>query len=99
VVLHRFSDRPMFQREFEVLASERGLGVLWLPGHRRAANSWLGAGTGRVDDLTALRCWVPDIAERDVYVCGPEAWAEEVHRTLQAAGLPEERFHVESFGW
>ena len=31
------------------------------------------ASTSRVDDVTALRHWVPDIAERDVYVCGPEA--------------------------
>ena len=37
------------------------------------------------DDLTLLRRWVPDIAERDVYVCGPEAWTDgrprHAHRT------------------
>jgi predicted ferric reductase len=99
VLLHRFSGKPIFRAELEVLARERGLQVLWLPGHRRAADSWLGAGVGRVDDLTALRHWVPDIAERDVYVCGPDPWAEDVRRTLRAAGLPDDRFHVESFGW
>jgi predicted ferric reductase len=99
VVLHRFTDRPLFEREFAVLGRERGLAVVSLPGSRRSAGSWLGSGVGPVDDLTALRLWVPDIAERDVYVCGPERWAEDVRRTTEAAGLPPERFHVESFGW
>ncbi|RBY83894.1 oxidoreductase [Geodermatophilus sp. TF02-6] len=99
VLLYRFRDRPLFDAEFAALAAERGLRVLYLPGSRRAPDSWLGAGVGGVDDLTALTSWVPDVAERDVYVCGPEAWAEAVHRTTAAAGLPADRFHVESFGW
>jgi len=99
VLLYRFSDRPLFEREIATLVRERGLQVLMLPGHRRAPGSWLGAGVGPADDLTALRHWVPDIAERDVYVCGPEGWAEDVRRSTEAAGLPPDRFHVESFGW
>jgi predicted ferric reductase len=99
VLLHRFRDRPLFDREFSALAEERGLQVLNLPGRRRASGSWLGRGVGSADDLSALIWWVPDIAERDVYVCGPEGWAEDVRRTLEAAGLPAEQFHVESFGW
>jgi ferredoxin-NADP reductase len=70
-----------------------------LPGHRRAPDSWLGKGVGAADDRTVLTSWVPDIAQRDVYVCGPETWAADVRRTLEAAGLPPEQFHVESFGW
>ena len=99
VLLYRYADRPLFQRELEELAAQRGLRVLGLPGHRRAPGSWLGDGVGPADDLTALTWWVPDIAERDVYVCGPEPWAEDVRRTTAAAGLPADRFHVESFGW
>jgi predicted ferric reductase len=99
VLLHRFTDRPLFEQEFAVLARERGLRVLDLPGHRRAPGSWLGDGVGTVDDTTALRHWIPDIAGRDVYVCGPEAWAEDVRRSCAAAGLPPAQFHVESFGW
>ncbi|MEZ5093393.1 ferric reductase-like transmembrane domain-containing protein [Nocardioides sp.] len=99
VVLYRFRDRPLFEREFHVLARERGLQVLWLPGRRRSPTSWLGANAGRVDDATALGHWVPDLAERDVYVCGPDAWADDVRRSALALGLPPERFHVESFGW
>jgi predicted ferric reductase len=99
VLLHRFSDHPLFDREFEMITRERGLRVVRLPGRRRAADSWLGSGLDGVTDLAALRHWVPDLADRDVYVCGPEGWVESVRRTTAAAGLPAERFHVETFGW
>ncbi|WP_138759818.1 ferredoxin reductase family protein [Modestobacter altitudinis] len=99
VLLYRYSGPPLFQHEFEALAAQRGLQVLWLPGHRRAPGSWLGDGVGAASDLAALTWWVPDIADRDVYVCGPEPWAEDVRRTTGAAGVPADRFHVESFGW
>ena len=99
VLLQRFTDEPLFARELSVLAAERGLEVLMLPGRRRSPDSWLGPGAGTVDDLGALRYWVPDIAERDVYVCGPEAWVESVRRTTAAAGLPADHFHVETFRW
>jgi ferredoxin-NADP reductase len=100
VVLQRYSGgRPLFEQEFQALATERGLEVIGLPGHRRAPGSWLGDGVGSASDLTALTYWVPDIADRDVYVCGPEPWADDVRATCLAAGLPADRFHVESFGW
>jgi predicted ferric reductase len=99
VLLYRYTGRPLFERELATLAADRGLDVVGLPGHRRAPGSWLGDGVGPAGDLTALKYWVPDIADRDVYVCGPEAWADDVRRTTQAAGLPADRFHVESFGW
>lgn len=99
VLLYRFTGYPLFDTELRDLAARRGLEVLLLPGHRRSAGSWLGPGIGPVDDLTALTYWVPDIADRDVYVCGPGPWADDVRRTTTAAGLPADRFHVESFGW
>jgi predicted ferric reductase len=99
VLLYRFRHRPLFEQEFRVLERERGLQVRWLPGHRRAPDSWLGPGVGRVSDAAVLRHWVPDIAARDVYVCGPEAWIEDVRRSAEAVGVPPNRFHIESFGW
>jgi len=99
VLLQRATERPLFARELDVLAAERGLDVRWLPGHRRARDSWVGATNDPADDLTLLRRWVPDSAERDVYVCGPEAWTTAVRATLAAAGLPAARLHVETFGW
>ena len=99
VVLHRFTEQPLFADELTGLARARGLEVVALPGRRRAADSWLGDGVGPVDDLTALRTRVPDIADRDVYVCGPEAWTRLVEKTLAAAGTPADRVHSETFGW
>ncbi|HEY2224720.1 ferredoxin reductase family protein [Actinomycetospora sp.] len=99
VVLHRFATEPLFSREFAVLAGERRLGLVPLPGRRRGPDSWLGTGVGPVDDLTALRSRVPDIAERDVYLCGPTPWTRLVHRTLLAAGTSADRIHTETFGW
>jgi len=42
---------------------------------------------------------VPDLVYREVYVCGPEEWADQVRRTALAAGLPPEHLHLETFKW
>jgi predicted ferric reductase len=100
VVLHRWTSEPLFLDEFAALGREYGVNVLDLPGHRRHDGSWLPMGVDdRVDDLHALRHWVPDIAEHDVFVCGPEVWTSLVRNTLLRAGLPEDRLHLETFGW
>ena len=65
----------------------------------RAPDSWLGDGVQAHTDLAALRSWVPDVAERDVYLCGPRAWTDLVLRDLRAAGVPEHHIHLENFGW
>jgi predicted ferric reductase len=99
VLLQRATERPLFARELDALSQERGLALHWLPGRRRSADSWLGEGAGPLDDLTLLRRWVPDIADRDVYLCGPPEWTAAVRRTLTTAGLPAAQLHVENFGW
>jgi len=100
IYIERFTSEPLFAPEIDHLARERGLQVLRLPGRRRDPASWLGDGIPRnVDDTTALRFWVPDIAERDVYVCGADPWADLVCKSLEDAGLPPERLHLESFAW
>jgi predicted ferric reductase len=97
--IERFTSEPLFAREIDRLSRERGLQVLRLPGHRRHPDSWLGDGIGAADDLTALLHWIPDLVERDVYVCGPEHWTDLVHQTLTAAGLSPDRLHLETFAW
>ena len=99
VLVQRFTDQQLFRNELQTLHHQRGLSLLTLPGHRRDPGSWFGAGPGELDDLQALRYWIPDIAERDVYLCGPDAWTQLVQRTLTAAGLPAERLHLETFKW
>ena len=97
-MVHAFTNLAAFLA-IAVFVEGRGLPILWLPGPRRAPGSWLGDGIGTADDLAALRYWVPDLAERDVYVCGPEEWTETVRRVTQAAGLPSGQLHIEKFRW
>ena len=99
IFVERFTGEPLFAREIDALARERGLQVLRLPGARRHPDSWLGQGIGTASDLDVLRYWIPDVDRRDVYVCGPEGWASAVRRTLLAAGLPPEQLHLETFAW
>jgi ferredoxin-NADP reductase len=89
VLVQRYAARPLFARELAVIAAERGLDVVDVPGHRGAP------GTAPAD----LTTHVPDLAERDVFVCGPDGWAGEVGRVAVAAGLPPQHLHVESFLW
>jgi predicted ferric reductase len=99
ILIERFTTHPLFAHELDALSQERGLQLLRLPGHRRSPDSWLGDGIGTSDDLTALRFWIPDVAERDVYLCGPAVWTALVERTLRAAGLAADHIHVETFAW
>jgi predicted ferric reductase len=103
VLLHRFRDEPLFARELEVLARERGLVVHPLPGARRGPESWLGAGGpwpgAAVAGDAALAALVPDLADRDVFVCGPPSWTALVCADLRRLGVPAGQVHVESFAW
>lgn len=42
---------------------------------------------------------IPDIAERDVYICGPTGFTASVRRAAQALGVPDERIHHETFAF
>ncbi|WP_320777759.1 ferredoxin reductase family protein [Streptomyces sp. CRN 30] len=46
------------------------------------------------DGLSAL---VPDVADRDVYVCGPPGMTTAVLRTLRELGVPRAQVHFERF--
>ena len=47
----------------------------------------------------SLTSYVPDIADADVYVCGPATWAANVIADAVNAGVPEDQIHHERFGW
>jgi ferredoxin-NADP reductase len=50
-------------------------------------------------DAAALRRLVPDIAERDVYVCGPGGFAHALIADARALGVPAQRIHHEDFAF
>lgn len=49
--------------------------------------------------LTArtLRHLVPDVADRDVYICGPEGFGAEVVTAAARLGVADEQIHMEAF--
>ena len=47
----------------------------------------------------ALRYLVPDLAERDVYLCGPPGMTEAAKEALRGAGVPRRHIHHESFSF
>ncbi|MEV5775164.1 ferric reductase-like transmembrane domain-containing protein [Streptomyces antimycoticus] len=75
--------------ELDALAAARGAAVHYVVDEPAAYSSPLTAG--------ALRALVPDIAERDVYLCGPPGMTEAALCALREAGVRRRRVHHESF--
>ena len=50
-------------------------------------------------DSAALRELVPDVAERDLYICGPDGFSAAVERAARACGTPPARVHREAFAF
>jgi predicted ferric reductase len=44
-----------------------------------------------------FRHFVPNLADRDAYLCGPPPMANAVRESLRAAGLPDSQLHEERF--
>jgi predicted ferric reductase len=45
-----------------------------------------------------LRAWIPDIARRHVFVCGPASLESAVMTGMRKAGVPTQNIHHERFG-
>ncbi len=50
-------------------------------------------------DAAGLRTIVPDLADRDVFVCGPDGFTASVAEAATSAGVPPTRIHHESFAF
>lgn len=48
-------------------------------------------------DPQALGAAIPDITQRDVYVCGPPAMTDAVLESLRKLGVPNQQVHAEKF--
>lgn len=93
-----------FRAELDALATSRGVRVVYLTGRRLARRngraSWLPTSFGHhLSDTAALRRLVPDIASHDVFICGPDSWAEAARRAALDAGVPRANVHEERFAW
>src|SRR5438270_751639 len=93
VVVYRVvsEDDIIFRDELEELARERGIRLLIVVGDHRTREG------RRLLSPRHLRELVPDIAERQVYVCGPPAMAEALERNVRRADVPAAFIHTEKF--
>lgn len=84
-------DDAVFRDELRHLAAERGIEYR------------LGVGPEIGDDRTdrlgipALLAMVPDVRERDCFVCGPPGLIDAVCRRLKRIGVPKTQIHFERF--
>jgi len=81
----------VFADELDALAEERGVKVNYVVGDHASAE-------GR--DLLSprhLRELVPDISDRDVFICGPTGMIDSIIPNLRRAKVPRQHLHVERF--
>ena len=93
-LLYRVSDARdiVFRDELETLARARGADVRYLVGRREATG-------GDPLEASALERLVPDVRDRDVYLCGPLSMMERVEDSLRRLGLPRRQIHTERFAY
>jgi predicted ferric reductase len=93
VVLYRVlsGDDVVFAGELDRIASSSGMRIEYVVGDHLepGARDLLSAGH--------LQALVPDLAARDVYLCGPPGLVNRVVPALRRAGVPGRQLHVERF--
>jgi ferredoxin-NADP reductase len=83
----------VFRHELDLLAAHRGASVHYLLGRRTGDPSVSPIGRAAIARL------VPDIAEQDVYVCGPTDMMRAVEESLRELGVPGKHVHAERFAY
>ena len=84
----------VFREELEALARQRGIVLHLLVGER-------GSRAMPEDPLAprALITRVPDITERDVYLCAPTSMMQAVEEALADLRVPKRQIHAERFAY
>ncbi len=95
----RNRDDVLFADELDRLARERGVTVHYLLGPRLGSRSFLHRGARGWTDAAALRRLVPDVEQRDVFLCGPDAWLDAAEEACRDAGVDPAQIHSERFAW
>jgi predicted ferric reductase len=79
----------LFRAELDQLAAARGIEVRYLLGRRDKKSDPLGP--------RHLRQHVPDVRERDVYMCGPPGMMVVALKSLRSLGVHRSQIHHEKF--
>ena len=87
----------IFRNELELLARQMpGLTLRIVVRQPSPQESWPGH-SGRID-RDSLFSIVPDVQDREVFCCGPDAFMSEMQNLLQGSGFDMAHYHQESFG-
>ncbi|TPX03561.1 oxidoreductase, partial [Schumannella luteola] len=98
ILLRGSTDDAVFLAdELRELAGRRGARLFRSVGPRGATGGWLSA-ADRARGVT-IRSIFPELAQSDLYICGPQAWTDAVVADARAAGVHEDRIHTERFDW
>ncbi|WP_235530640.1 ferric reductase-like transmembrane domain-containing protein [Phycicoccus sp. Root563] len=100
VVVHRAHSRDqfVFAAELFELAREKGARYVTVEGARvPGRDSWLPASAAHLSDAQALSQLVPDVAERDIFLCGAPKWMDAARNAALDCGVPSDHIHLELF--
>jgi ferredoxin-NADP reductase/anaerobic selenocysteine-containing dehydrogenase len=87
----------IFADELAYLAARsRGFKLILSATRTTEQDAWTGP-KGRID-AAMLRELVPDLHERDIYMCGPDGFMEGTRAHLEELGFDRSKLHMESFG-
>jgi predicted ferric reductase len=81
----------VFAQELDELQRTRGVALYYVIGDHATPEGRSLLSPQHLGEL------VPDLAEREVYLCGPPAMTNVTEQRLRAAGVPRRRLHVERF--
>ncbi len=102
VVLHRATSAAhrVLGHELATLAQARGARYVAIDGPRVPdRDSWLPVAAAHLTDVEGLRHLVPDLADREVYLCGSGPWMDAARAAAIAGGVPAGCVHVERFAY
>jgi ferredoxin-NADP reductase len=81
----------ILKAELDKLAAARRMRVHYIVGHRSDPEP------AALVSAAGLRDLVPDIAERDIYICGPEGLGTEIQHVLLEMRVPPRQIHLDPF--
>lgn len=91
-------DETYLWDEVRAIAAAKGARLYTMVGRRSPVGpAWMPEADARRG--VTLRSIFPDLADSDLYLCGPTTWLDLVEADAHALGLPEHQIHSERFDW